>query len=140
MSITFEWVTAENDQVRILYDLLKTRVHRISHESLPDFAEHAAFVHGHPYRAWFLVRVGSECVGSVYVTDQNTIGINVAEERLSECVPAILAKVKSEFEPLPAIKSVRAGCFSVNVPPSSSELTSALVRSGCRIAQVSFLV
>jgi hypothetical protein len=140
MNVTFERVTGERGQVDVLYDLLKARTHGISHQALPDFSEHAAFVGDHPYRAWFLVRDDHGYIGSVYVTEQNTIGINVDERKIGGCIAAILDRIKSEYEPLPSIKSVRAGGFSVNVPPGSSELQSALIRCGCRIAQVSFFV
>jgi len=140
MNVNFELITAEKNQVEILYDLLRLRVHSISHQSLPDFAEHSAFVHACPYRAWYLIRDDSGYIGSVYVTDQNTIGINVDERKIKDCLSSIIDKIKSEFEPLPSIKSVRAGCFSVNVPSSSGELLSALIRSGCSIAQVTVFV
>jgi len=64
-----------SDHINLLYDLLKSREYSISHKSLPKFETHESFVKNHPYREWFLILHGDEFIGSVYVTNDNIIGI-----------------------------------------------------------------
>lgn len=140
MKLVFEAVGAQARHIDILYDLLKRRAHKISHQTLPSYADHADFVANHPYRGWFIISDETGPVGSVYVTQQNTIGINLDEGKARDCVGPILDKIKSEFEPLPPIKSLRAAGFSINVAPGNHELLSALEACGHHVAQVTFSV
>ena len=117
--LIFERVAPIDEQVHSLYELLKLRKHTISHYSIPSYAEHSSFVRNHPYRAWFLVETKSKYVGSVYITSENTVGINVDEEYLSQEVINIINFVNTKCQPLAAIPSVRSGKFAINVPSSS---------------------
>lgn len=47
----------------------------ISHQAMPSYAEHCHFVEFHPYRAWFLIEVDGSCVGSIYLSERDEIGI-----------------------------------------------------------------
>jgi RimJ/RimL family protein N-acetyltransferase len=60
-----------------LYDLLKERDPsiNISHREIPPFFRHIAFIQSHPYAAWYLAQVDGESVGSVYITEDDEIGI-----------------------------------------------------------------
>ena len=138
MPVEFEIITGDEHQIDALYSLLKRRNHAISHQSMPSFDDHQAFVKNHPYRVWFLVTSAAGYVGSVYLTDQNTIGINLLDECIEALIPFIIHEIKSTYKPLSAMKSVRAGCFSVNVAPSNTTLRSALESYGCCISQVSY--
>ena len=140
MTIEFERLCNNEHQIVALYDLLSKRNHRISHQRMPSYAEHYDFVINHPYRAWFLLKQYQEYIGSFYISDQNTIGINILDGFLSEVIPLIIFKVKSSFSPLPPIKSVRSGFFSVNVAPDNVNLIAGLERFGCKLAQVSYVI
>ena len=140
MEIRFERVGSEESQIRTLYDLLAKRSHGISHQEMPSYAQHREFVTNHPYRAWYLVKELDTYVGSFYITDQNTIGINIHKDFIPNSLPLIMKEVKGNYAPLPAIKSVRGGSFSVNVAPQNLELMAELERCGCLLAQVSYLV
>lgn len=65
-----------------LYQLLQERPAEanISHKKMPTFEEHCDFVKSYPYKAWYLCYVGGECVGSIYLTDRNEIGIFVFKQ------------------------------------------------------------
>lgn len=65
------------DHIGFLYWLLSERTleQSISHKAMPSFSEHTVFVRSHPYHVWWLLKVGDEFVGSLYVTHQNEIGI-----------------------------------------------------------------
>lgn len=70
-------VASVPNAVHILYELLKERPPEaaISHKRMPTFEEHAAFVAGHPYQVWYLLKVGGTCVGSAYISKQREVGI-----------------------------------------------------------------
>ncbi len=138
--IELEEIAPTEEQVQILYRLLGSRKHGISHASQPSYADHAAFVQDHPYRAWLLVRDAETCIGSVYVHTDNTIGINLEDDRVADCLDPVLDSVLKSYRPLPAIKSVRNGSFSVHVAPGNHALIAALEKRGCRIAQVTYFV
>lgn len=65
-------VEQHQDATRILYELLLEREGassvNISHQELPSYEKHAAFVASHPYGAWYLIDVIDNIVGAVYLT------------------------------------------------------------------------
>ena len=140
MEIEFESVTGEDGQIRALYDLLSRRIHGISHQQMPDYDQHRDFISSNPYLSWHLVKTREGYIGSVYVTDQNTIGINILDDFIDGALASVLREIRSRFVPLPAIKSVRSGFFSVNVAPGNARLRDALERHGCVLAQLSYLI
>ena len=130
MEMIFDIVTGEDSEVEILYDFLSRRKHKISHDQMPTYDQHRAFVRNHPYLSWYLIKVNSNYIGDFYVTDKNTIGINILDNFLSEKLPLLIDRIKSEFVPLPAIKSIRGKFFSINVAPSNCKLIEGLERNG----------
>src|SRR5258708_39663719 len=54
--------------LRFLYQLLKDRsqIANISHERMPTFQEHLAFVDSHPYHAWYLICFEKKRVRSLW--------------------------------------------------------------------------
>lgn len=132
-------VGTADDDVELLFSLLQRRQHGISHQVMPAFAEHKQFVLSHPYRAWFFVVVGSYAVGSVYLLDSNHIGVNIDSEYYQYMAPAIelLAQM---YAPLPAIASVRAAQYQVNVSPENEMLIDALQTLGASVVQHTYLL
>lgn len=137
LDIQFEKVSASAEQIDILFDLLNKRSHRISHKDA-SYSDHEKFVETHPYRVWFLVKLADECIGSFYITNENTIGINVSEERVASVVKPIIEFVESNYQPLAAVPSIRGDRFAVNVPPSNTALAHALDDIGADIAQITY--
>lgn len=70
---------AKHEQVKFLYDLLAEREpeESISHKTMPTFPEHQQFVKSNPYFAWYLIEVGKEHVGTIYLTRGREIGISI---------------------------------------------------------------
>ena len=132
-------IIPSDEQVVTLYKLLSRRKHRISHQIHPSFESHKAFVMSRPYRAWYIILRDLQPIGTFYISNDNTIGINIIEYESVELVSMILKRVK-KYTPLPPIESVRGGTFSVNVPPSNQFLISSLKELGARVSQISFLV
>ena len=62
---------------RFLFNLLKSRDPRtnISHKSMPAYDEHVRFVDSNPYSVWYIILLGNQKVGSIYLSKQNEIGI-----------------------------------------------------------------
>lgn len=62
-----------------LYEMLKGRdpTTAISHEKMPTFEQHAAFVNRKPYKAWYVIMEGNNPVGNIYLTDRNEIGVHI---------------------------------------------------------------
>lgn len=69
---------------KALYDLLRERSTErdrfvnISHRKLPTWRRHLAFIRSKPYRAWYLIRIGPACVGTIYLSNAGEIGIVLA--------------------------------------------------------------
>ena len=96
--IQFDRVIGSKEQVRILYDLLISRTHSISHQILPTYKSHKEFVLSHPYLAWFIIRCYSEIVGSFYLKHDNSVGLNLIDQD-STYVFEVMKFIKSNFDP-----------------------------------------
>ena len=108
MVISFQEISDDSKCIQVLYDLLKSRTHGISHIKIPTLEDHSEFVRNHPHRAWFLVKYLDKFIGSIYLTDQNSIGINIFDEFIKECLPHVIKKIESEFEPPSVTVDVRS--------------------------------
>ena len=135
----FERVEGSDEQIRKLYQLLKKRTHSISHVRLPNYSSHVDFVKNHPYLHWFTVNDDSDCFGSFYIKNDNSIGLNVivpTREILSACVGFI----KTNFSPKAAQASVISSYFYINVPSSNQEFLDVLNELEILPLQISFRI
>jgi hypothetical protein len=136
--IIYEIFDGSDLHISTLFDLLKARKHNISNSESPSFSEHVDFVQNNPYRKWFLLSDRQGYFGSVYVTKQNTIGLNIDDLRLALYAESIIDKIKSTIKPLPPIISERAEGFSINVPSSNTNLISILENLNYKSAQITY--
>lgn len=118
-SFVFEKIIKTDSQIDILYSLLQKRAHNISHLNMPSLHEHRNFVLSDPYEAWFLVRMNQNFVGSVYIKDDNTVGINLVSSSL-DIVCACLNHINKNFSPRRAKPSYIPAHFVVNVASSNT--------------------
>jgi hypothetical protein len=125
--------------IRALYELLKNRKFNISNQILPDFNEHKSFVLNNPYRAWYLVEVNNLFVGTVYLLKDNCVGIYV-EGNDQFIIKKIVSWILENKKPLPAIKSVRAENFHVNLAFNNKVLSSIFQDMGADPIQVTYLL
>lgn len=60
-----------------LYDLLAERDHKanISHKKMPNYSKHEKFVLSKPYSKWYIIENLDNDVGSIYLTNNDEIGI-----------------------------------------------------------------
>lgn len=118
---------AESTRLEITYKLLKERPENanISHTHLPTHEEHRRFVLNHPYRNWFLIEhaeriMPAQWVGSLYLTNQNEIGIFILAQHQRKGYAARAIKlVLDSIPPLPALASRRSGQYIANVAPGN---------------------
>ena len=127
----------QHRHVAALYNLLSERQYSISHQETVSEREHRAFCLSHPYLHWYVVLMDEEPVGAFYLTDQNSIGINLDDKSVLHA-DRILRFVIGTFLPLPAIPSVRPGHFYCNVSPENSRLIDAVKKIGGELSQVSY--
>ena len=137
VEIEFEEVISSTEQIKTLFNLLNKRIHTISCKPT-DYSEHEKFVNAHPYRCWFLIKFKGSYVGSFYLSNENTIGINVSEECSYEAVLSIIEFVRNTYQPLPPIPSVRGEKFAINVAPTNTVLTETLEKIGAKVAQITY--
>ncbi len=137
--IDFEIIDGTTRQIRLLYILLGLRKYQISHQQCPSYKKHKQFVQQHPYRAWYLIKSDNVYIGSVYLSHENTIGVNLLENTAS-IISSVIHFFKSHYDPLDEISSVRPGYFYINVPSANTELQQSLEKQGCIPIQMSFKI
>jgi len=127
------------DDAEILYDLLKQRIHSISHANIPSKDEHYTFVRSHPYREWVMLLIDGRPMGSVYLQEDNSIGLNLVEPSYY-LVTEVLRYVKKNFTPNEEIKSKVPPYFYLNVPYDNTQLCEILRASGATPIQISYKI
>jgi len=65
--------------MQMLYTMLSERSpsENISHKVMPSMPEHMKFVNSRPYKEWWLICVGEDAVGAIYLSKQNEIGVGI---------------------------------------------------------------
>lgn len=125
-----------NDSETLFY-LLIERVHSISHKSPPKYETHKKFIESKPYRYWYLIYEDSKAIGSFYIQNDNSIGLNLIIFSLKS-VKTILDYIKNEFEPLDPVASKTPSYFYINVAYSNNELKEILTKLDCIPIQTSY--
>jgi RimJ/RimL family protein N-acetyltransferase len=120
---------AEDETLHFLYELLTVRPpgSSISHDQMPDWLAHCAFVYRMPYRDWRLIEVQwdgdlgkSELVGAVYVTCNNEVGITLLPHARKKGIGTdAVQRLLWMHTPLPAEPGVRAGHWVANIAPGN---------------------
>ena len=139
MGYKFESVDGSEKQIIKLYQLLKKRVHSISHGSLPDYKSHFNFVKNHPYLHWFIVMYNGDSYGSFYIKKDNSIGINFKTVD-SKILAASISFIKENFKPQTAQPSIVPEYFYINVASSNKELIDMLTTLNISPLQISFRI
>lgn len=121
----------------ILLALLAKREHAISHKILPSHEEHLQFMRSKPYRHWALVFEDNHPVGTFYLQNDNSIGLNLLQPQ-KQLVQRILRKIQTDFAPLQEVKSKIPPYFYINVPYANEELKHILGEIGATPIQTSF--
>ena len=113
------------NHVRNLFVILARKKFNISNICLPTYKEHKKFVENHPYRYWYLILNEQKYIGTIYVTFENVIGINIIISSRELYIEAMNSLINSH-KPLEEIKSIRNKCFVINVNPNNKTLIDAI--------------
>ncbi len=139
MKVNFVEITKDpsNNEIKFLYELLASRKYSISHQEMPDYDNHQEFVRNNPYIYWAIIYYKDIKVGSLYINDDNSLGLHILEDyhNLGE---VIISNIESILKPQDEIKSKRSKEFSFNIPPNDSFMRDLLVKCGYSIKQVSY--
>ena len=126
-------------QIEILYDLLRLREYPISHTNLQELNEHKEFVINNPYRVWMLIYQRQMPIGTIYISNDNSIGISL--KTYSEMlIKSLIKKVVKNYKPLPPIKSIRGKNFHININPANKKLISILEKIGLEHIQSTYSI
>jgi len=121
--IVIEEVAEENAED--LFELLVKRDYSISHVTLPSEYEHLEFVKSSPYRYWAIVLEEKRPIGSFYIQNDNSIGLNLLRPQ-KLLVQKLLYHIKSNFNPAKEIKSKIPPYFYMNVAHANKPLKKVL--------------
>ena len=129
--------------IHFLYDLLCEREQHqsISHQQDPSFADHAAFVRKKPYREWLLIEgiPPRGLVGAVYLTHHNEIGVFITKSAQRQGYGWWAVRhLLDNYQPLPAIPSVRPGRFVAHVAPGNEPSRKLFENLGGKLIQVTY--
>ena len=130
--IKFSDAYAHPEWAGVLYDLLRIRTEQdqhanISHQCMPTWDQHVAFMDRKPYYLWFIILTGEpdtaildRPIGAISVTTRNEIGIMLhpTHRRRGHARQAIEHLIQI-YPPLPAIPGERPGTFVANISPSN---------------------
>lgn len=127
--LKLQLIEPTDKQIEILYDFLRIRNFPISHTNLPEFNEHKEFVINNPYRVWMLIYQRKIPIGTIYISNDNSIGISLKTNSIM-LMKSLIKKVLENYKPLPAIKSIRGNNFHININPSDKKLISIIKKIG----------
>lgn len=125
------------NDIDILFEFLKYRVHSISHSSLPSFNEHKRFMEGCPYEHWLLIYQSDIPIGTFYVQSDNSVGVNLLSHN-KKIMIELINYIKDNFSPKEEVKSKIPPYFFINVAESNLSLASILKELSCSPIQTSY--
>ena len=136
-NMTFKEV--DQNDTEVLFELLKQRVHSISHIKTPTWDEQEAFVKANPYRYWAIILENDCPIGTFYLQDNNSVGLNINEPTLY-LVSQVLTNIRTKFKPLGEKKSKVPPYFYVNAPYSNEKLGQLLIHCDAKPIQISYKI
>jgi hypothetical protein len=137
--LQLEKVTTSENHKKILFNLLQQRAFSISRDHNILFSDHSKFVDNHPYRAWFLIKYDDEAIGSAYVVKDNSIGIDLAKNKLMH-VEKTLELLMDKFKPLKGKNSIRNKSFFINANYKNKPLMQVLESLNYIPLQISYQI
>ena len=128
----------QND-AEVLFELLNQRVHSISHRKTPSRDEHEAFVKLNPYRYWAIILKNDYPIGTFYLQDDNSVGLNINEPSLY-LIAEVLDYIRTKFKPLREKKSKVPPYFYLNASYGNERLGELLLQAGAIPIQISYKI
>lgn len=137
LNMTFKEV--DQNDTEVLFELLTQRVHSISHMKTPTWDEHEAFVKANPYRYWTIILEDDCPIGTFYLQDNNSVGLNINEPTLY-LVSQVLTNIRTKFKPLGEKKSKVPPYFYINAPYGNKKLGQLLIHFEAKPIQISYKI
>lgn len=135
----FKFKEVGRNDTDVLFDLLNQRIHSISHIKTPTWDEHEAFVNANPYRYWAIIMEDERAIGTFYLQDNNSVGLNINEPSLY-LVSQVLNNIRTNFEPRREKKSKVPPYFYVNASCGNRKLCQLLIQCEAKPIQISFKI
>jgi len=132
-----EFQQGNNIHLDDLFFLIQNKKNNISNINPPSRKDHNKFCRNHPYRFWFLVYEDKKLYGSVYLTIENSIGVNFLDKR-GKWNKEIIKHIIQNITPMPAKPSLVQPNFYCNVAPGDKEFIELLEQVGAEISQISY--
>jgi len=79
-------------------------------------------------------------LGSFYLSNCNTVGINITTGDKMNVITSIIAYINSKYKPLPEIPSERASNFTINISPYDEELIQIIESLGGDKVQLTYFM
>jgi len=78
----YKAVTCSQHDCNRLYEMLAERndTINISHDKMPEFKDHVSYIGSRPYQIWYLIYDAEICVGQVYLSKNNELGVQIFKE------------------------------------------------------------
>lgn len=124
--------TVSKSDCQFLYDLLKERdpIVNISHKKMPSYEKHVKFVMSKPYSKWYIIKYKNQKTGSIYLTNQNEIGIFMKKEMqhkgIGKKALQLLMKCNSRSR------------YLANISPKNSKSIKFFEENGFRLIQYTY--
>lgn len=133
-----------------LYGLLKERSSEpsinISHQEMPSFAQHLAFIERRPYRFWYLLQpdtgpAAGNWVGTISASTHNEIGVGIARAHRNHGYGRVaIAAFVEKFRPLPEVPSARVGRWIANINPANAHSKHVFTQLGFELKQETYVL
>lgn len=115
-----------------LFELLQKRelFENISHKTMPTFKKHEKFVRSKPYFKWYIIYENTKKIGSVYLTNQNEIGIHFL--KLKDYEHFFLQSLKNIMKKHPRRR------FLININPKNKKIKKILEKNSYNLIQFTY--
>lgn len=115
----------------------------ISHQAMPTWAEHIAWLAAKSNRVFLLIESKPPLgyIGYVSISNHNEIGIRIAKAMRGQGIGRhALGHLLGHYDPEPGVPSVRRGKFVANINPANAASIALFSRFGARHIQNTYEV
>ncbi len=118
--------------IRFLFNLLKERDPQtnISHKKMPTYSQHEKFVKSKPYKKWYIIKSQSNKVGSIYLSEQDEIGIFLKKDVQGKNIGNQALEILMKKSPKQR--------YLANVNPNNSKSISFFEKNGFKLIQYTY--
>ncbi len=104
---------------------------------MPNYETHKLFVNKNPYKIWYLIKKNEVFIGSYYIKEDNSIGLNLTEYSY-EILKEIIEFIKHKFTPEDQSPSKIPPYFYINTSVKDKALHLLLEELNLKPLQISY--